>query len=662
MSIRASYGSWPSPLTAASLIATRRPVGFPRFVADVVWWVEGRPEEGGRNTIMADGDPQVELLPAPYNVRSRVHEYGGAAWAPLADSAQTGRFVFTNFADQRVHLRGPAGISALTPDSRPGGQTDPQLRFAEFVPSADAGEMLAVCEDLSGPAPERYIVAIPLDGSAAQDASRLRRVTPPSRFVAYPRLSPDARRIAWISWEHPQMPWDGTVLHVGELDDAGIVSSVTELAGSVAESVLQPEWLDAGALAFISDRSGWWNLYRQDVDAGTARALCPREEEFAEPLWQIGSTWYSVLEDGRILAAHGTHGMRLGVLDPRTGTLEDLEAVLTHALPIEIHDEGTGPQVLTVSQNSTEGNGIRVLDLASCQMRTIRRSLAELPDPGVLPTGRAMEFTDETGTVVHANVYEPALAGYLGGTDEKPPFIAMVHGGPTGQAHIGLSLEIAYYTSRGLGVVDVNYAGSSGFGRAYRERLAGQWGVADVQDTVAVMRGLVDAGLADPDRLAIEGGSAGGWTTLACLTNTTAFSAGISRYGVADLEALVADTHDFEAHYMESLVGPWPQARALYVERAPINHVDDLDCPVLLLQGDEDKVVPPNQSQKFADALAAKGIEHAYVLFAGEQHGFRQAANIVRAQELSLAFYAHVFGFDAGVAPIELTGGSTGAA
>ncbi len=664
MSIRAAFGSWPSPLTATSLVATRRPVGFPRFVADAVWWVEGRPEEGGRNTIMADGDPQVELLPAPYNVRSRVHEYGGAAWAPLGDAAETGRFVFTNFADQRVHLCGPEGISALTPDSRPDpdADSDPQLRFAEFVPSGSAGEVLAVCEDLSGPTPERYIVAIPLDGSAAQDATRLRQVTPSSRFVAFPRLSPDARRIAWISWEHPQMPWDGTVLHVGELDEAGTVASVADLAGSVTESVLQPEWLDAGTLVFISDRSGWWNLYSQAVNSEEALALCPRDEEFAEPLWQIGSTWYSVLEDGRILAAHGTHGMRLGVLDPDTGTLNDIEAVLTHALPIEVHDGGTGPRVLTVSQNSTEGVGIRVIDLASCRMTTIRRSLVELPGPGVLPTGRAMEFTDETGTVVHANVYEPALAGYLGSTGEKPPFIAMVHGGPTGQARIGLSLAIAYYTSRGLGVVDVNYAGSSGFGRAYRERLAGQWGVADVQDTVAVMRGLVDAGLADPDRLAIEGGSAGGWTTLACLTNTATFSAGISRYGVADLEALVADTHDFEAHYMESLVGPWPDARELYAERAPINHVDDLDCPVLLLQGDEDKVVPPNQSQKFADALAAKEIEHAYVLFAGEQHGFRQAASIVRSQELSLAFYAHVFGFETDVAPIELSRGSAGAA
>ncbi|MGP5163273.1 prolyl oligopeptidase family serine peptidase [Arthrobacter rhombi] len=664
MSIRAAFGSWPSPLTAASLVATRRPVSFPRFVADAVWWVEGLPEDGGRSTIMAEGEPQVELLPAPYNVRSRVHEYGGAAWAPLADAAETGRFVFANFADQRVHLRSRAGISALTPASwpRPDAGGDPQLRFAEFVPSRSADEILAVCEDLRGTTPERYIVAIPLDGSAAQDATRLRRVTHSSRFVAFPRLSPDARHIAWISWEHPQMPWDGTVLHVGELDEAGKVARVTDLAGSANESVLQPEWLDAGTLAFISDRSGWWNLYRQTINGGQALALCPREEEFAEPLWQIGSTWYAVLEDGKILAAHGTHGMRLGVLDPATGTLNDVEAVLTHALPIEVHDDGTGPQVLTVSQNSTEGVGIRVIDLSSCQMRTIRRSLAELPDPGVLPTGKAMEFTDETGTVVHANVYEPALAGYLGRTGEKPPFVAMVHGGPTGQARIGLSLEIAYYTSRGLGVVDVNYAGSSGFGRAYRDRLAGQWGVADVQDTVAVMRGLVDAGLANPDRLAIEGGSAGGWTTLACLTNTETFNAGISRYGVADLEALVADTHDFEAHYMESLVGPWPAARELYAERAPINHVGALDCPVLLLQGDEDKVVPPNQSQKFADALAAKGIEHAYVLFAGEQHGFRQAANIVRAQELSLAFYARVFGFEADVAPIELTGGSAGAA
>lgn len=659
MTIRAPFGSWPSPISATSLVASTIPVASPGYVGDEIWWQEGRPAEGGRFTVIAGGDPDRDLVPAPYNVRSRVHEYGGAAWAPVDDGAGD-RLVFANYADQRVYLRTGDGPSALTPASAPAGNAvDPQLRFAEFTASWRAGEVLAVCEDHTGAVIERYIVAIPLDGSAAEDAAALRRVTPSSRFVAYPRVSPDATRIAWISWEHPQMPWDGTVLHVGRLDEAGPATAVLDLAGSTTESVLQPEWLDASTLAFISDRSGWWNLYAQDLGGGEARPLCPRAEEFAEPLWQIGTTWYQLLEDGRILTAHGTHGMALGLLDPATGELEELDLPLTHALPAGVRRDpaGTGLQVLTLSQDTTEGTGIRLVDGATGSLRTLRLALDGIPAPGALPVGRAMEFPGDGGDVVHANVYAPALAGYAGDVGELPPFVAFVHGGPTGQARIGLSLQIAYYTSRGIGVVDVNYAGSSGFGRAYRDRLAGQWGVADVADTVAVMRGLVDAGIADPARLAIEGGSAGGWTTLACLTGTSTFAAGISRYGVADLEALVADTHDFEAHYMESLVGPWPAARELYAERAPINHVDQLDCPVLLLQGDEDRVVPPNQSRKFADALAAKGIEHAFVLFAGEQHGFRMAANIVRAQELSLAFYAHVFGFTADVEPIELTRG-----
>ncbi|MBM6620779.1 S9 family peptidase [Micrococcaceae bacterium RIT802] len=664
MTTRAPFGSWPSPISAASLVATSTPVGSPRFVGDSIWWLEGRPAEGGRFTVVADGEPHRELVPAPYNVRSRVHEYGGSAWAPVGDGSGDA-LVFANFADQRVYLHTGDGTTALTPASVPDqdAPADPRLRFAEFTASWRDGEVLAVCEDHTGEEIERYIVAIPLDGSAADDVAALRRVTPSSRFAAYPRVSPDGTRIAWISWEHPQMPWDGTVLHVGDVDDAGPATGVRDIAGSTTESVLQPEWLDAGSLAFISDRSGWWNLYGQVPEPGSeARPLCPRAEEFAEPLWQIGSTWYQVLDDGRILAAHGTHGMRLAVLDPATGVLEDLDLQLTHAVPSGVRRTGdaprTGLEVLTVSQSATEGAGIRLVDVDAGSLQTVRRALDELPAAGALPTGEAMDFPGSDGAVVHANVYAPALAGHAGPEGELPPFVAFVHGGPTGQARIGLSLPIAYYTSRGIGVVDVNYAGSSGFGRAYRDRLKGQWGVADVADTVAVMRGLVDAGIADPKHLAIEGGSAGGWTTLACLVNTDAFAAGISRYGVADLEALVADTHDFEAHYMESLVGPWPEARELYAERAPINHVDQLDCPVLLLQGDEDRVVPPNQSRLFADALAAKGIEHAYVLFAGEQHGFRKAANIVRAQELSLAFYAHVFGFTADVEPIELTRGT----
>ncbi|MFB0833846.1 dipeptidyl-peptidase 5 [Arthrobacter halodurans] len=729
MTLRAAYGSWPSPITARQLAVGTVPLGSPGFAGDELWWLEGRPAEGGRMTILAQAryggaardaaraEPR-ELVKAPFNVRSRVNEYGGTPWASVELGGRH-RLVFVNFADQRAYLLDPAGGGPrpLTPVSTGTDGGDPALRFAEFTRSAgadgtDAVELLAQCEDHRGTRIERYVVAIPLDGSAAADAGALRRVTPSSRFVAGARVSPDGRRIAWICWEHPQMPWDGTVLRVADLRD-GVATGVRDVAGSASESVLQPEWLDDGTLVFVSDRSGWWNLYAQSVEggAGPARPLCPLEEEFAGPLWQVGTAWYRVLDAGRLLVAHGTHGMRLGVLDVESGRLTDLDLPFTHALPAAVRAlgpagdlpaadlpaqdpyagdlpaqdpyagdlptqdlpagdppvegppggarDGAAPrfEVLATSTTLDAGDGIRLIDLETGAVRDVRLALADRPDPDLLPEVRSMEFPTPDGPV-YANVYAPRMAGYAGLEGELPPFVAFVHGGPTSQARAGLSLGIAYYTSRGIGVVDVNYGGSTGYGRAYRERLKGQWGVVDVADTVAVMDGLVAAGIADGRRLAIEGGSAGGWTALACLTSTDTFDAGVSRYGVADLEALVTDTHDFESRYLEGLVGPWPEARELYRDRAPVNHVDGLSCPVLLLQGDEDRVVPPSQSQAFADALAAKGIPHAYVLFAGEQHGFRRAENIVKAYELTLAFYARVFGFDADVAEIELVAGT----
>ena len=536
----------------------------------------------------------------------------------------------------------------LTPESA-GEDGDPRLRFAEIIPGAEPGTVLAVCEDHRGEL-RRYIASVPLDGSAAHDAAALREAGPSSRFVAAPRLSPDGSRLSWISWEHPQMPWDGTELHVADLVD-GIAANDTVLAGSAAESVLQPEWLSDGELVFASDRSGWWNLYSHVLETGEQRALCPREEEFAGPLWALGQNWYKVESGHSLLVTHGTHGTALARLDLDTGELAELELPFTRISPSALD----GHRMLATATSLVEGDGLRLVDLETLEARNIALSLAGLPDAEALPHARAMEFATADGSPVYAHVYSPRLGDHTGPDGEKPPFVAFVHGGPTSQAFAQLSLSIAYYTSRGIGVVDVNYGGSTGFGRAYRERLRGQWGIVDVQDTVAVMEGLVAAGLADGNRLAIEGGSAGGWTVLNALTTTKAFAAGISRYGVSDLVGLVTDTHDFESRYMESLVGPYPQAAELYAERAPINHVDDISCPVLLLQGDEDRVVPPAQSQVVADALAANGVPHAYVLYAGEQHGFRRMENIVNALETSLGFYAAVFGFDADVPKLELS-------
>ncbi|GAA4368158.1 S9 family peptidase [Paeniglutamicibacter cryotolerans] len=654
MTTRAPYGSWPSPLSAESSTAGTTPVGGGAFVDGGLWWLEGRPADGGRLTVMARGattdEAPRELVAAPFNVRSRVNEYGGSSWLPVAPGGNR-VLVFANFADQRVYLQDQAGgePQPLTPESMAAGE--PLLRFAEFIPGTHDGEVLAVCEDHRD-ALVRYIVAIPLDGSAAADPGHLRRVTPSSRFVAAPRLNHAGTRIAWISWEHPNMPWDGTELHVAELGADGVAREVSTVAGGPDESVLQPEWITGSELAFVSDRSGWWNLYAADLDTGAGiRALCPREEEFAGPLWQVGTTWFAVLDERTLLVTHGTHGSSLGRLDLATSTLTDLDLPFSRISPADV----AGGLALVNATSLTEGDGLRVINLSTEAVENISLSESALPDPRALPDARPMEFVNSDGEPVYAHVYAPKLGQYAGLEGELPPYVALIHGGPTSQAFARLSPGIAYYTSRGIGVVDVNYGGSTGYGRAYRNRLRGQWGVVDVQDTLAVMTGLVDAGLADPHRLAIEGGSAGGWTVLAALTGSDVFAAGISRYGVSDLAALVQDTHDFESRYMESLVGPWPEARELYAQRAPINHLDSLNCPVLLLQGDEDKVVPPAQSQVVADALDAKGIPHAYVLFKGEQHGFRRRENIIRDRELSLAFYARVFGFEADVPPIELS-------
>lgn len=652
------YGSWPSPITAEHVAAGTTPVGGGTFVGNELWWLEGRPAEGGRLTIMAGGamtrQAPRELVAAPFNVRSRVNEYGGTSWAAITvDGAD--QLVFANFADQRLYLADPRGGAPLplTPASA-GEDGEPQLRFAEIIQGARPGEIFAVCEDHRGQL-RRYIAAIPLDGSAAAHPGSLREVTASSRFVAGPRLNLGGTKLAWISWEHPQMPWDGTELHVADLDGAdpvgGVAVNDTVVAGSDTESVLQPEWLTDGELVFASDRSGWWNLYVHSLATGAQRALCPRGEEFAGPLWALGQSWYKVENEGSLLVTHGTHSTSLSRLEIASGELHALELPFTRISPSALSDG----KLLATTTSLLEGDGLRLIDTRTLEVLNISLALSALPEPGALPHASAMEFTTAEGNTVYAHVYAPRLEGLAGPESEKPPFVALVHGGPTSQAFAQLSLSIAYYTSRGIGVVDVNYGGSTGFGRAYRERLRGQWGIVDVQDTVAVMEGLVAAGLADPHRLGIEGGSAGGWTVLNALTTSKAFSAGISRYGVSDLVGLVTDTHDFESRYMESLVGPYPQAAELYAQRAPINHVNDISCPVLLLQGDEDKVVPPAQSQVVADALAANRIPHAYVLYKGEQHGFRRAENIADALETSLGFYATVFGFEADVPSLNLS-------
>ncbi|UTT39058.1 prolyl oligopeptidase family serine peptidase [Glutamicibacter mishrai] len=649
MPMHLPFGSWPSSITAQDVAAGTKPLGGACFYQDHVIVQEGRPAEGGRITLVeygTDGQQGKELIPAPYNVRSRVHEYGGSSWK-LIDEV-TGQIIFANFADQRVYTvnLGQGEPTPVTPESTVEG--DPKMRFADFTRGPE-GSVLAIMEDLRGE-PVRHIVQIPLDGSAAQDAANIRILSEAARFVAAPRLNPGGNKLSWISWEHPNMPWDSTFLHLAEFTDTGILASKI-IAGGAEESVMQPEWLDDDRLAFISDASGWWNPYVYQDESSRTTRLADRPAEFAGPLWQVGTSWYLVENPHTLLCSYGTGTTSLARVHSDTGGLDDLDLPFTRVRPFAINNDW----LLAGTSSMTHGEEITLINLETLEHHAVTRSISDLPDPAMLPSVEEFECKNLAGQSVHALLYRPAQHGYAGLEDELPPFVTFVHGGPTSQASATLSATVAYYTSRGIGVVDVNYGGSTGYGREYRNRLRGAWGVVDVSDTVAVINALIAQKIADPARIGIEGGSAGGWTVLCALTFSDVFTAGISRYGVSDLVGLVQDTHDFESQYMFSLVGPYPEAADLYEKRAPINHVSKISCPVLLLQGDEDKVVPPAQSQVVADALAERGIAHAYILFEGEQHGFRKSENIVRALESSLAFYAQIFGFETDVPAIELS-------
>jgi dipeptidyl aminopeptidase/acylaminoacyl peptidase len=657
MTAIAPYGAWPSPISAGDVVRAGIRLHQPRVLTgpagEEVWWTEGRPAEGGRQTVVrrgADGEVS-DLLPAPWNARTAVHEYGGVAFLPVPTGGGTA-LVFTHFGDQRMYRLDPGATDPvpLTPEpDRPQA-----LRYAEPVLSADGTEVWCVRESHGDGGVRRHVVAVPLDAS-----QQVREVVSGSDFLAWPRISPDGRRLAWVAWDHPLMPWDGGELRVGEIGADGTVERWQVLLGGPTESLFQPEWAGDDALYVVSDRSGWWNLHRVPLGGAGRPApepLCERAEEFGVPLWQLGYRTYAPLADGRLAVLHGTGRWSLGLLDPATGTLTDLD------LPYTVWSadlDAAGSTVVAVAAGPLSPPTLLHVDTATGAATTVREAFTDRPDDAWLPQPVSQALPGPDGREVHVHVYPPTNPEVSAPDGELPPYVVLVHGGPTSQSLPGLDLAKAYFTSRGIGIVDVNYGGSTGYGRAYRERLRGQWGIVDVDDCVAAARALVDRGQADGARLVIKGGSAGGWTTLAALTRTDAFAAGVSYYGVAELLEFVADTHDFESRYVDGLVGPLPQCRDRYVERAPLSHVDSVSCPVLLLQGAEDKVVPPSQSEMFRDALARKGIPHAYLLFDGEQHGFRRADTQIACLQAELSFYGQVFGFDPpGVPRLRLSTGA----
>ncbi|WP_409468462.1 S9 family peptidase [Streptomyces sp. HC307] len=644
-----AYGSWPSPIDAALAAAHDGHPEYVGFVGDEAWWTEPRPAEGGRRTLVrrhADG-VEESVLPAPWNVRSRVIEYGGQPWAgDLVDGRPL--VVFVHFADQRLYRYEPGSEPRpLTPVSPVGGGlrwADPQLR-------PERGEVWCVLEEFTGDGPtdvRRVLAAVPLDGSAAEDRDAVRELTDDRhRFVTGPRLSPDGRHAAWLAWDHPRMPWDGTELVLAEVGSDGTLLAPRTVAGGPQESIAQVDFATDGSLLYSSDHTGWWNIYRD------GEPLCPREEEFGGPLWKLGHRWFAPLDSGLIAVVHGRGATALGILDPETGEVVDAAGPWTEFAPtLAVH----GERIVGVGASPRSAYEVVELDARTGRARVIGAEHDDAVDPAYYPEPQIRTFTGPAGREIHAHVYPPHNPGCIASGAELPPYVVWAHGGPTGRAPLVLDLAIAYFTSRGIGVAEVNYGGSTGYGRAYRDRLREQWGVVDVEDCAAVALALADEGTADRDRLAVRGGSAGGWTAAVSLATTDVYACGTIIYPILDLTGWgTGETHDFESQYLESLVGPLAEVPGRYVERSPAEHADRITAPFLLLQGLDDVICPPAQSERFLARMEGGRVPHAYIAFEGEGHGFRRADTMIRALEAELSLYAQVFGLNPrGVPTLEL--------
>ena len=659
------FGAWPSPITAAQVVGGRIKVAFPSVIGSTVWWQEDQPDDGGRRTVLrqnADGVTTM-LLPAPWSARSRVHEYGGVSYLPVAsevavatltaagspDTGDDPPIVFANFGDQRLYLAGQAvadGAGQPTPLTPNPANTSHEARYADFVLSPDGREVWCVRELHSAGKVTHAIVAVPLDGSAATDPGRVRVLVTGFDFFAFPTPSPDGQWLAWICWNHPHMPWDGTELRVAPIA-GGMPAKGRLIKGNNRESVLAPVWRDNASLYVATDWTGWWNIYQIGLAGEPPQALYPADEEFAAALWELGARPFTLLGDGRLAVRHGRGSARLGILDPETSELTDLRLPYEEVL---LGVAASGSTIACVAGGPLTPDSLISVDVASGDYQVLRTEFSELPDQRYLPEPEDTELEGPYGRVVHALIYPPSNPEVTGPAGELPPYIVWVHGGPTAHVTVRLSLEKAYFTSRGIGIIDVNYGGSTGFGRLYRNRLNREWGIVDVADAKEAARSLARAGQADEARLGIRGSSAGGWTTLAAVTtgavNAPVFSAAVAYYGVADLREFSEHTHDFESRYLDGLIGPLPGFDTVYAERAPLGHVNANTCPVLLLHGLDDPIVPPYQSECMGAELAAHGIRHAYVAFEGESHGFRKADSMVASLEAELSFYGQVLGFE----------------
>jgi dipeptidyl aminopeptidase/acylaminoacyl peptidase len=630
------YGSWRSPITSDLIVAET--VGLTDVVldGDDVYWIEGRPREAGRNVIVrrtADGRTE-DVNPPPLNARTRVHEYGGGA-ATVSQSIA----YYSGFKDQRLYVQAPGRDPVpLTPAPADGSKPDLAWRYADGLIDRSRGRWIGVREDHTVPDREAVNTLVDID---LRTGGPGRVLVEGGDFYSSPRVSPDGRRLAWLTWSHPNMPWVASELWVANFRADGTLDGHRRVAGGDAESVFQPEWSPDGILHFVADQSGWWNLYRYDEGGGGKIVpLCPRESEFGQAQWNFSMSTYAFVDSNRVCCTYSESGLgRLALLDFRDSTLTPFDLPYTDYSSVRV----SSGRVVFRGGSPAQAAGIVMLDIASGRTEVLRSSSPAADDPalrGYFTRAEPVQFPTEHGQIAHALYYAPLNPDYQAPAGEKPPLLVKCHGGPTSAASSTLDLRIQYWTSRGIAVLDVNYGGSTGFGRAYRDRLHEQWGIVDVDDCVNGAKSVTARGLADERRVAITGGSAGGYTTLAALAFRDYFKGGASHYGVSDLEALTRDTHKFESHYLDWLIGPYPAQQALYRARSPIHHAERLGAPVAFFQGDEDKIVLPNQTELMVDVLRRRGIPVGYLLFVGEQHGFRQAAHITRALDSELYFYS----------------------
>lgn len=640
----APYGFWRSPITSDLIVAQSIGLSEVRLDGDAIWWLEGRPQEGGRSALVRrDADGTVaEAAPREANIRTRVHEYGGGAW-----TVSDGTLYFSNDVadpaggppDRRLYRQAPGEAPvAVTPPTDP---AQGEWRFADGLVDTARNLWIGIGEQHRPGQhhPDNAVIAVPLSG---EGAGSIRILAQGHDFFASPRLSPDGGRLAWLAWDHPNMPWVETTLFAVDLDaDGRPKGGAQAVAGGRDESIFQPEWSPDGRhLVFVGDRSGWWNLYRCDGRGGAAEAILPMAAEFGRPQWVFGLSAYAFAGPGRLLCATIENGLgRLGFVDIASGTLTPIDQPFTDIGSVRANDR----VAVFRAGSARDAASIVRLDLATLDWQVLKRSTEIGEDPalrGYFAEAQPIEYPTAGGGTAYGLYYPPTNPAHAAPSGDVPPLVVKIHGGPTSAASSTLSLGIQYWTSRGIAVLDVNYGGSTGYGRPYRDRLHLTWGVVDVADAVAGAKHLAARGLADPARSVITGGSAGGYTALAALAFDTYFAGGASHYGVSDAAALARDTHKFESRYLDWLIGPYPEEEVRYRERSPLYHADRVSKPVIFFQGDEDGVVPPNQTEAMVDALKAKGLPVGYVLFAGEQHGFRKAANIQRALDGELAFYA----------------------